>query len=238
MRIKLKLTPNREPVPFNHLPVLTGALHKWLGPNTEHDGLSLYSFSFLQNGRGNKYGLHFPKGAYWFISALDSEFMMRSIQGILADPDIRWGMKVQAAEVSPNPSFPDHGEVRFLTTSPVFIKRKREDGSTKHYSYTEPESDLLLTQTLQHKLRTAGLSDHGVSVRFDRTYPKAKTQKVTYRNIGNMANVCPVFVAGSKEQLEFAWTVGVGNSSGVGLGSLRVRKEKEVQHSNLKTAMV
>lgn len=51
MRLHLKLSANSQPVNFNHLPVLAGALHKWLGPNSEHDGLSLYSFSWLQGAR-------------------------------------------------------------------------------------------------------------------------------------------------------------------------------------------
>ncbi len=234
MRLQLTLSPSRETVPFNHLPVLTGALHKWLGPNTEHDGLSLYSFSWLQGSRGQRDGLRFDRGAQWFISALDGDFMMRSVQGILSDPNIRWGMRVERAEIIPPPPFPDHGEVRFLTASPVFVKRKLEDGSTKHYLYTDPESDGLLTETLQHKLKVAGLPAEGAAVRFDRKYPGAKTQKVTYRGIGNMANVCPVFVSGTRQQLEFAWTVGVGNSSGIGLGSLRIEENREHQNSNKK----
>lgn len=220
MRLKITLTPNREIVPFNHLPVLAGALHKWLGTNTYHGELSLYSYSWLQGARASKNGLNFPKGAYWYISALDDDFLMRSIKGILKDGEMRWGMKVERAEVLPTPDFPDYGEVRFLVASPVFIKRKLENGDTKHYLYTDIESDALLTETLQHKLRTAGLSDEGVQVRFDRDYPKAKTQLVRYRDINNRCSYCPVFVKGTKEQLVFAWTVGMGNSTGVGFGAL------------------
>ncbi len=227
MRLQLTLSPNRQPIPFNHLPVLAGALHKWLGENTEHDGLSLYSFSWLQGGRGQRDGLRFAHGAQWFISALDGDFMMRSVQGILSDPNIRWGMRVERAEIIPPPPFPDHGEVRFLTTSPVFVKRKLEDGSTKHYLFSDPESDALLTETLQHKLRVAGLPTDGAAVRFDRTYAGAKTQLVHYRGIGNMCSVCPVYVTGTKQQLEFAWQVGVGNSSGIGLGSLVFVENRE-----------
>ena len=220
MRLLLTLSSNRTPVEFNHLHILAGALHKWLGPNEEHDGLSLYSYSWLQGGRANGRGLHFPKGAQWHISALDSDFLSRSIQGIFRDPGIRWGMQVEQCQVVPPPQFPDFGEVRFLCASPIFIKRTLPDGEEKHYLYTDPESDRLLTETLQHKLRAAGLPDTGVSVRFDRDYPKAKTQKVMYRDIGNMSNYCPVHVQGTAEQLAFVWTVGLGNSTGVGFGGL------------------
>jgi len=214
-------------VEFNHLHILAGALHKWLGPNDEHDGLSLYSFSWLKGSVVRDGALHFPNGAQWYISALDDDFLVRSIGGIFRDPGIRWEMQVANVEVMPLPVFPNGtSEQRFEVLSPVLIKRKipnsdKPDGfEEKHYLYTDPESDALLTETLQHKLRAAGLPAEGVSVRFDRSYPKAKTQKVMYRNIGNMANYCPVFVCGTAEQLAFGWTVGVGSSTGVGFGSL------------------
>lgn len=240
MRILLQLSPSRETVPFNHLPVLAGALHKWLGPNQEHDGLSLYSFSWLQGAQFTPGGLRFPKGAQWHISALDGDFLMRSIQGILRDPDIRWGMRVEQCSIVAPPHFDDPTEARFLCASPVFIKRWLPEGVEKHYLYTDKESDALLTETLQRKLRAAGLDDTGVTVRFDRNYPKAKTQKVMYRDIGNMANYCPVFVKGSAEQIAFAWTVGIGSSTGVGFGAVYWEKEpggtKEKAPKPLKTA--
>lgn len=236
MRLLLNLSPNRTPVEFNHLHILAGALHKWLGPNDEHDGLSLYSYSWLQGARGTSQGLQFPRGAQWHISARDSDFLSRSIQGIFRDPGIRWGMHVEQCQIMAPPPFPDFGEARFLCASPIFVKRTLPDGEEKHYLYTDPESDRLLTETLQHKLRAAGLDDEGVSVRFDRDYPKARTQKVMYRNIGNMANYCPVYVQGTAEQLAFAWTVGMGNSTGVGFGSLvldnQVNKKSDTNKSH------
>lgn len=226
-RLYLRLSPNRQPINFNHLPVLVGTLHKWLGPNIEHDDLSLYSFSWLKGAKPSQYGLQFPHGATWFISTLEDDFLTRSIQGILADSDIRWGMQVQECYLSDPPNFPTGcSEVRFLCASPIFIKRSIPDASRptgwndKHYLFTDQESDRLLTETLQRKLRAAGLNDSGVSVRFDRRYAKARKVKVTYRDIGNMANLCPVFVTGTSEQMAFTWTVGLGNSTGAGFGAL------------------
>lgn len=223
MRLNLTLSKNRENVPFNHLPVLAGALHKWLGPNDVHDGLSLYSFSWLQGAVANKEGLQFPNGATWHISAVDADFLTSSIKGVFADPQLRWGMQVTQATVIAPPYFEDQDEVRFLLSSPILIKRLTGDGGTKHYLYTDPESDALLTETLQYKLDVAGLPSEGVEVHFDRNYPKAKTQLLTYRGIDNKCSYCPVWVKGSAVQLAFAWTVGLGNSTGVGFGSLMVK---------------
>ena len=92
MRLLLTLSPNRTPVEFNHLHILTGALHKWLGPNAEHDDISLYSFSWLKGSVARDGALHFPQGAQWHISAMDGDFLARSISGIFRDPGIHWGM--------------------------------------------------------------------------------------------------------------------------------------------------
>ena len=51
MRLNLNLSPNTKPLPFDHLHMLTGALHHWLGWNEAHDDLSLYSFGWLQGGK-------------------------------------------------------------------------------------------------------------------------------------------------------------------------------------------
>jgi len=235
MRLHLKLSPNRQPVNFDHLPVLAGALHKWLGPNVEHDELSLYSFSWLQGAKPGPGGLQFHQGANWFISSMDDDFLVRSVRGILSDPVIHWGMQVETCNIARPPDFPDEGEVRFMCASPVFIKRSVPDATRpsgyndKFYLYTDPESDALMTETLQRKLRAADLDDTGVSVRFDRDYPKARTKMVHYRGIDNRASECPVYVRGTAEQLAFAWTVGMGNSTGVGMGSLYVTEKEGIK---------
>jgi CRISPR-associated endoribonuclease Cas6 len=136
-------------------------------------------------------------------------------------------MQVERVEVIAAPIFPNGvSEQRFLVASPVFASRsipnldKKSGYEKKHYLFSDPESDALLTETLQHKLTVAGLPAAGATVRFDRTSRQAKSQKVTYRDIENMCSYCPVFIKGTPEQLSFAWTVGVGNSTGIGLGSL------------------
>jgi CRISPR-associated endoribonuclease Cas6 len=219
MRLKLRLSRAEELVPFDHLPVLAGALHKWLGPNTEHGGISLYSFSWLMGGRKIRNGLMFPEGAEWHISALDGEFLHRSIQGIMSDTDVRWGMQVREVVLEPTPQY-EQGETYFLLSSPVLIKRQREDGSIAHLLYDDPASDELMTATMRHKMQVAGVIGEGLNLRFDRDYPKAKTQKVNYKGIENRCSYCPVIATGTPDQLAFAWTVGLGNSTGVGFGSV------------------
>lgn len=220
MRLQLHISPSLTVVPFDHLPVLTGALHKWLGPNHEHGGLSLYSFSWLQGGKADAIGLRFPEGATWMISALDGEFLMKNIKGIMADPGINWGMEVREVTLQTPPVLTEP-EFRFLVSSPVLVKTSRPDGTTEHLVFSDPAADEVMTHTMRHKMRVANVCDEGLSLRFDREYPLARTQLVTYRGIDNRANYCPVIARGTPEQLAFVWTVGIGHSTGVGFGGVK-----------------
>ena len=217
MRIHLKLTPNREPVPYDHLPFVVGAIHKWLGPNKLHDAESLYSFSWLTGGKGNASGLHFQKGTSFFISAFDEDVVRQLVRGIQQDPSINFGLAVQEIVFQETPEFGP--KAYFKVAGPVLAKRKVAQ-EEKHFIFSDPNVDELLTQTLQTKLWKAGLSEEGVRVQFDKGYPMAKAKKVNYRQIGNKASLCPVIVEGTPEQITFAWNVGIGNSTGIGFGAL------------------
>jgi CRISPR-associated endoribonuclease Cas6 len=232
MRLYLTLSPSKpnEVIPMNHINVLTGALHKWLGPNEEHDGLSLYSFGWLDGTRTvrtrtGEPGLICLDGATWFISALDGEFLKRSINGILTDPEIRWGMRVTGVQLQEPPVFQAEKEHRFLLSSPVFLKRQRPDGSEKHFVYSDPESNQYLTENFRYKLSKAGFEETGAEMRFDPNYQRPSTKKTTYaKKDGHSyefkSSMCPILVKGSEEQKRFAWAVGAGQGTGMGFGAV------------------
>lgn len=217
MRIHLKLTPNKEPVPYDHLPFLVGSIHKWLGPNSLHDTASLYSFSWLVGGKGENAGLSFAKGASFFFSSFSDDVVRQLIYGIQQDPAINFGLVVREIVLQETPDFGNRAY--FKVASPVLVKRKVDD-EEKHYIFSDAEADGLLTQTLQTKLDRAGLPTEGVTVRFDHDYSLAKIKKVNYKRIGNKASLCPVIVEGTPEQVAFAWNVGIGSSTGIGFGAL------------------
>lgn len=219
MRIYLKLSQSTELVPFNHQVNLVGALHKWIGQNDVHDHPSFYSMSWLRGGRGlGKNGLVFPDGADWFISAYDPELIKKVVNGILDDPQIAFGIKATGVTLRETPIYPSGS--RFYLGSPVLVKRNLAE-QQKHYTFDETEADALLTETFHFKLAKAGLPTAGAVARFDRKHRAAKTKISTYRNIKNRVNYCPVIIEGSPEQIGFAWDVGVGNSTGIGFGSLQ-----------------
>lgn len=220
MRIYLTLKESDKLIPFNYQPLLTGCLHKWIGDeNIIHGKTSLYSFSWLQNVRASKKGLSLKQNSSCFFSFYDENLAKKVINGIIDKPELFQNSSVSDVSIQPDPEFSE--KESFSVSSPVFIKRRLEDGKEKHYSYRDEESGKLMTETLQTKLKIAGINHKNVKVNFDENYSGAKTKVVPYDSIKNKANVCPVIVQGSPEQVAFAWNVGIGNSTGIGFGSLK-----------------
>ena len=220
MRLHLTLSPNRQPVPFAYQHHLTGAFHKWLGPNQLHDTLSLYSLSWLDGSRMHRNALEFPHGARWFISVYDESLIETIVNRALADPEVCCGMRVIRIEQQTTPRFGPR--YTFKVGSPVLARSKETDGKIKHYIYSDPEADATLTATLRHKLDMAGLSapHNQATVSFDKTYRNPKTKLVHIKQTANRASICPIIVEGTPEAVAFAWNVGIGHGTGSGFGCL------------------
>ncbi len=218
MRVHLKLQATQNTVPFNYQPQITGAFHKWIGQNNLHDATSLYSFSWLSGGEKKGDGLVFKQGATLHFSAYDDQIIKKLIEGIQLDPYINFGLTVTEVMIQQTPDFTNK-EVFFIA-SPVLIKRTEGEREI-HYTYEQPEADVLLTETIKNKLRKAGLDDSNITIAFDKSYQSPKTKLVYYKSIGNKANMCPVIIEGTPQQIAFAWNVGVGNSTGIGFGALK-----------------
>jgi len=223
MRLNLQLTGNTEPVPFNHLHQLTGALHTWLGAdNPYHDGISLYTFGWLHGGQARDGALTFPSGSRWRLSFHDEDAAKDVLRGILADPSVAYGMRVAEVQEQRTPAFGAH--YRFKTDhAPVITRRRREDGSQDYLTYDDPAADETLTRTLHTRLRTAGLDGEHLrtTVRFDRGYDGARTKVARIKGIDHKGSLCPVIVEGTPEAVRFAWNVGVGELTGSGFGALQ-----------------
>ncbi|AMR26249.1 hypothetical protein A0257_03490 [Hymenobacter psoromatis] len=221
MRLHLYLTASQV-VLFDYLPTLKSSFHRWAGHDEGlHDGLSLYSYAWLRGGRAGRGGIRFAEGASWFISAPDETLIHALVAGVVRAPDLGLGLRVADVRLQRAPEFAA-GEQPFRVASPVFIKHETERGKpADHLLPGHPRADELLTATLRHKLRQAGLDDAGAAVRFDPTFiAAAKTKLFKYQQVQCRASVCPVLVAGSAEQIGFAWEVGVGHSTGIGCGAL------------------
>jgi len=217
MRIYISLTSNKEIVPFTYQTKLTGILHRLIGENNIHDSISLYSFSNLIGGKQVKNGLDFNNGAKWFVSAYDEALIKTMVDGIRNNNEFCYGMKITEVIIQNNPDF--SGIEYFKVASPIFVKRKINEREN-HYTYKDDGVDNLLTETLKTKMKNIGLVDGSLEIAFDRNYLKAQTKLIQYNDVRNRVNWCPVIIKGKNETKQFAWNVGVGNSTGIGFGSI------------------
>ncbi|WP_114781223.1 CRISPR-associated endoribonuclease Cas6 [Botryobacter ruber] len=224
MRIQLKLSPNTQQVPFNHLHELTKRLHHWLGPENElHDGLSLYSFGWLRGGERIGNGLWFPNGSSWNISFHESEQGINLVKGILADRKAFFGMEVDKALEMPYPNF---FEKQLFKVDGAVVARKLRDDKTKEYLlFDNPEADDVLTRVLRKKMLAAGFSNeeteltHVKFLRDNKGNPRVR--KLSIKGIDHKGSSCPVIVEGTPASTRFAWLVGIGELTGSGFGALQ-----------------
>lgn len=220
MRLHFYLSPNIQPVPFDYQHFLTGTFHKWLGTNQLHDALSLYSLSWLYEGRARNGTIEFPRGAHWFVSLHDESLAETLVNNALREPEVCCGMSVRHINQQATPAF--GRRYTFKVGSPVLARSNEVEGRITHFIYSDPEADAVLTAILRHKIDRASLGapHNQVTVSFDQTYRDPKTKLVTIKNINNRASICPVTVEGTPEAVAFAWNVGVGHGTGSGFGSL------------------
>lgn len=219
MRIHISTTKNTSLVPFDYQQKLVGTIHKWIGTNSIHDHISLYSFSWLKGGKKASSALNFPKGATMFLSFYDDVIMRRVIKSILNDSQMFCGMSVTSITIDDTPSL--KSRERFYCASPIFIKRKMEDGTIKQFTYDDEQTSTLLKETLTAKMKEAGLEeDETLDIKFDTSYNKKKCKFIRYRSIGNKASFCPIIIKAKPETKLFAWNVGIGNCTGIGFGAI------------------
>lgn len=218
MRLHLKVNSDGTIIPFDHLPKLVGTIHKWIGWNEEHGKISLYSFSQLENGKVSSNGLVFKHGTSFFFSSHSIDLIKKLITGIQTDPELFEGLTIVEVIIQEDPDLTDRNH--FLVASPIFIKRSTSD-KVEHVLYTDPRAGEYLMQTMQTKMKDAGISDDTLKIKFDSTYPKASSKLVNYNGIKNRASWCPVIIEGKTETKLFAWNVGLGNSTGIGLGAIK-----------------
>jgi CRISPR-associated endoribonuclease Cas6 len=218
MRIHLKIKAKEKTIPFDHQPLMVGTIHKWLEWNQEHGEVSLYSFSQLTNGKPTPKGFFFEDGTSFFFSAHDVGLIKKIISGIQTNPLLFNELEVTDIVIEENPDLSHRN--KFFAASPIFIKR-RLGNEVKHIIYNDIKSSDYLLETLQTKMKLAGIEDNGLSIKFDTDYPRASTKMLNYNGIKNRASWCPVIIEGEPETKLFAWNVGLGNSTGIGFGAIK-----------------
>ncbi len=221
MRLYIHTTPNTQLIPTNYHSKLVGVLHKWLGKdNDDHGKISLYSFSSLHNAKFENGKITCQHGAKFFISFYDANKAKKVVKSILESPEMFAGMIVNDLTIEEDKDLSNR-EV-FLFASPIFVKRTCiGEKNGKEFTFNDSESSTVMTDTLKAKMQEAGLEpDDDLEVKFDKSYQQKKSTIFWYRDISMRVNKCPVIIKGSPESKLFAWNVGIGNSTGIGLGAI------------------
>ncbi len=218
MRILISIDAQGRGIPFDHQPLLVGTIHKWLGRNNVHGQVSLYSFSRLMGGKRSGEVLKFDRNASMFFSSHEPEITKRLVQGIMDDKTMFHGLEVNEVQL-----INDHdlsNQELFYPCSPIFIKRRNGE-KIDHILYDDPKAGEYLKETLNTRMKEAGLEeDDSLEISFDQTYRRASSKLVNYNGTMNKCSWCPVIIKGKPETKLFAWNVGLGNSTGIGLGAI------------------
>lgn len=85
MRVYMKISTPKEIVPFDHQPLLTEAIHKWLDWNEMHNKILLNSFSQLKGGKALEKGLEFNGGSTFFFSSYNANRLAGAIRAKLIE---------------------------------------------------------------------------------------------------------------------------------------------------------
>lgn len=219
MRIYLRLSKNDKSISFNYQELLTGVIHKWIGKGNEIHGESgHYSFSWIQNTIANKKGIDLKDDAYFFIGTYEESLLKQIIKGVLEDPNMFHGVKVIDVQIKNVPNF--NTSEKFLMASPVLLKMK-EESKINHVTLEDDNFEEVLTDSFKNKLEKANLNPEGVSIRLNPETNFRQTKLVTYKGIKNRTSLAPIIIDGTPEQIAFAWCVGLGNSTGIGFGTLK-----------------
>lgn len=219
MRIYLSLEQNNRIVPYNYQNLLTGAIHKWLGKdNSEHGQTGVLSFSWLQNTKATKEGINLSNNSFLFISAWDDSIIKKIVSGILDDPTMFCGIKVSGVQIANTPDFKN--STSFLMASPVLLKW-RDNGALRYVTIEDEDFEEKLNINFKNKLQNAGLDTEGIKISIDPNSTYRQTKMVTYNGIKNRTSLVPIVIEGTTEQISFAWSVGLGNSTGIGFGALK-----------------
>ena len=203
------------------MPKMVGVLHKWLGKgNDEHGNISLYSFSALHGAKFGNQNVSCPNGAKFFISFYNTDKAKTIIKSVLDNPEMFAGLTVTDLTIEEDKDLSNR-EI-FYFASPILVKSSGGNNSqSKEYTFEDSDANIIMTETLKTKMRLAGLpQDDDLEVKFDVSYANKKHTIFWYKGISMRVNKCPVIIKGSALTKSFAWNVGIGNSTGIGLGAI------------------
>lgn len=221
MRIRINFTANTSIVPFNNQQLVNSYIHKCLGHNNQyHDARNDSSISGLQGGKKvDATGLSFSNGSFITVTSNDAVFLNTLLIGLMNNPEFTHGMKFNGV-THITESF-INGWNHFATLSPFVIK-EYVDKKTYHFlTLDDDDFSSKLKAYLVNKLTKINpkldLTDFEVNVP---SHASHKVKRILVKNTINLANQCHVSIHCKKNVAELLYTIGLGQSTGSGFGTI------------------
>ena len=221
MRLKINFTANTEDVPFSNQHVVNSYIHTCLGRNNPyHDTISNYCISHLYGGKmKDKDSISFQNGGMIVVTSKDETFLNALIKGIVANIDLGWGMKFKNIDFI-SEEFRD-GWNHFFTLSPFIIKEYEDKHKYTFITLDAKDFDNKVTEYLKRKLLKIdeSLKLDDFKVQTSKT-GKERIKKIMVKNVINKANQCNISIFCSTKVAELLYTIGIGQSTGSGFGTI------------------
>lgn len=222
MRIIIKFTENKVPVPINNQSDVNYYIHKCLGENNKyHDTKNDYCISSLYGGKldDDKIHLSFNNGGYIAITSKNEEFINDIIGGVMSNTELKWGMEFKMFDFIKE-EFID-GWNHFATLSPFIIKKYTDK---KNYTFSTLNDSDFADVVKTHMINKLKKIYDGISlIGFDvviRNHPSHKVKKIMVKNVINKANQCQVDIFCASSVAEKIYNLGIGQSTGCGFGTI------------------
>lgn len=213
-----------------------------------HDKKNDYCISSLYGGVLNAEDktVDFPNGAFIAITSNNQNLLNSIIEGVLNNPDFYNGMKHNGFDFVSETFF--NGWNHFATLSPFIIRKFLDKKSYSFYviedkSFLQKANDKTLQKIIplndvdfskmitEHTISkikavspNADLKDFKIEVKSHNSH-KIKVIKKQYdheteRCVINYANQCQISVYCNKSVAEIIYTIGIGQSTGCGFGTI------------------
>lgn len=227
MRLKILLSANTSPIPYNYNSKIAGYVNKVIGDNNiYHDKLSLYSVSELHHPNqsiGDENGINLKRGAYFYVSSPSREFISDFIKNVYNHTEVFCGMYVKKVELV-NLELRKIAEntYYYYVQSPVLLKFRTPE-KTNYYTYETKEHIDFLKQILLKKLNALNI-DHNpddIQISFDVNYPNKRIKPRIINGAKHQASMCPIILKTTNPEIPaLLYDIGAGHSTGCGLGFL------------------
>lgn len=240
MRIKIIFSKPSQPLPLSNDEHVVAYLHKCLGKdNKYHNAPSKYCITPILGGRlereSKTIDFKGEEAPYIYVSSEDSEFFNKLMLGLFVNPELGFGMKVLDVQNVCTTVF--DGYNIFKAVTPIVLKEK---GSRKYLTIKDEGYENLLKEHTMNKLSKAipGVDLSGFEMEVMKNVPH-KVRKSMYKKTLIRSTICSVKITCNKKIAEFIYSNGLGQSTGIGFGSVcHAHDWKEQGFSGKKTAEV